>query len=201
MEPRHPPTASSAISVTLERPVKVEAATQSLMIQPAPLRLEVNTSTDWAAVGATSLVGLGSIVTAAAVAYITRANQKSQNRAHTANLRQRWQEELRNAVSEYMGLIMLGQFVSERYDENSDEFREAELNHNVELMKVHSKILLMLDKKQKYSSEIEDLMKACTDHHVANDIDELAACLKKLRGHFRDVLEKTWGDIKSDLNA
>lgn len=196
-----PPTPTPTLSVKVERPLKVELGTQSLVIQPAPIKLDVNTSTDWAAVGATSLVGIGSIATAAAIAYITRANQKSQNRAHTASLRQKWQEELRSSVSEYMGILMLAQFVSEKHDKDSDEFRDAKLSHTIELMKIHSRIILMLDKKQKYSSEIEELMVSCTNHHIKNDREELAAGMKKLREKFRDVLEKTWGDIKIDLNA
>lgn len=96
---------------------------------------------------------------------------------------------------------MLAQFVSEKHDKDSDEFRDAKLSHTIELMKIHSRIILMLDKKQKYSSEIEELMVSCTNHHIKNDREELAAGMKKLREKFRDVLEKTWGDIKIDLNA
>ncbi|WP_305814530.1 hypothetical protein [Photobacterium leiognathi] len=62
---------------------------------------------DWPSIIVTGMIGLGSILTSIAVAYITYSNQKTQNRAKQAELRQEWLKEAREIVFHQLYLYVM----------------------------------------------------------------------------------------------
>ena len=189
------------ITLTASPTLYPQAANESkseILINPQPLKLVVDTPTDWPTVIATGLIGIGSIVTSGILARITYINQKSQIRAGTASFRQKWLEELRETTSEFLATAANIKLET-LYD--TDYFRSEKSNGEYsKLIRLQSKIELMLDKKQSYSQKVEDYLDAIVES-LENDRHKFDENLNKLHNIMRDILEKAWTDIKNDLKG
>ena len=171
----------------------------TIVIQPEPLKLSVDTPTDWPAVSATALVGVGSILITYFVAKLTTETQKYQTKANIANFRHKWMEDLRETTSQLLAKIAI---LNYEIKDNPDYMNSSESNKPFgEILQLEAKILLMLDKSKSYSAETNKLINNIKKSlHDKNDND-LEDALNKLTNGMSDILEKAWQDIKDDLGA
>ncbi|WP_172572473.1 hypothetical protein [Vibrio vulnificus] len=159
-----------------------------------PLNLAISASTDWP----TILVGCGSVLTGLAVAYISKSNQVAQSKAKTAELRQRWLEELRENFASFIsccGIIQVRNEINDKFIYSPEGLELAK-----EVARLESTIKLMLDAKKEYTSNILALMEDMTDIVIApekgNDFHEFSDALTE---QVNLALEKSWQDIRRDL--
>ncbi len=170
-----------------------------IIIDPQPLKLNVETSTDWPTVTATFLVGIGSILITSMVGWLSFSTQRMQIRSNIANFRNKWGEDLREASAQFFALITLIKF---EIDQDPQYLSKKDSNKLFsDLITAQAKIGLMLDKKQPYTEKITDLLNRSFDYLKANKETELTTAINDLHSAMNDVLEKTWGDIKEDLRG
>ena len=159
-----------------------------------PLNLAISASTDWPTV----LVGCGSVLTGLAVAYISKSNQIAQSKAKTAELRQRWLEELRQNFAcfiSYCGIIQVRNEMNNNFVYSPEGLELAK-----EIACLESTIKLMLDVKKDYTANIFALMTDMTDivfdPEKGNDFHKYSDALTEQANL---ALEKSWQDIRRDL--
>ena len=128
---------SSSTSASTEKRIDTNA---QILISPQPVKIDIDTPTDWPAVIAPFVLG-------AAAFYFTSANQIQQIRSSTANYRNEWLKEIRATAID---------FTSAAFDyfyrhTNEDNFRE---NNHAEaralitrMVKAQATMVLMLDAK------------------------------------------------------
>ncbi|HET6720413.1 MAG TPA: hypothetical protein VFH22_12235, partial [Rhodocyclaceae bacterium] len=79
------------ITITTNSGMESSAATESkhgqIIVNPQPLKLNIETSTDWPTVMATFLVGIGSILITSMVGWLSFSSQRMQIRSNIANFR------------------------------------------------------------------------------------------------------------------
>lgn len=159
-----------------------------------PIQLVVSTSTDWPIV----LVGLGSVCTTVVIAYITRANQRSQSKAKQAELRQEWITGLRTFISEFISLVG-----AISLQNNSDEnYRGSEkyFNQMQNLYNIRTKIILMFSTSSVDSLIISSLLNDLYDHARRGEKPiKLKPFRIALEEQAQRVLEKAWASIKDEL--
>jgi hypothetical protein len=178
-----------------------------VLVEGKPIELNVHTDSDWPAIVATGLVGVGSILTAIIVAWITRRNQLSQSRATLAGFRKEWQLELRAACSRLVALAKASQIELLETDGDRTNLK----GHFVEFVEVTTQIDLLLDPDTKESpdsdrrarrSDLRDSMNEIVDALQKKNIqdkDRLQTALKKFRNAAKLVLEDAWTDVKRDV--
>ena len=116
-----------------------------IVIDPQPLKLSVETSTDWPTVTATFLVGIGSILITSMVGWLSFSSQRMQIRSNIANFRNKWGEDLREASAQFFALIALIKF---EMDQDPEYLSKKDSNKLFsDLITAQAKIGLMLDKK------------------------------------------------------
>lgn len=165
---------------------------KTLSISGQPIQLKVDTSTDWPTVGATITVGIGSILVALAVAYLTRKSQQDQTRAAKANFRNQWQITLRNALGEFISHIAIIKF-SETSQDKTPSLHE--------LVRLHATIVLMLDKAKPHTQDLIKALEKAVTHATKKDVEDLSEVLDELRTLGNDILEKAWQDIQNDIDG
>ncbi|GAB3365021.1 MULTISPECIES: hypothetical protein [Giesbergeria] len=167
-------------------------ASQSITIQPQPVRLSVDTSTDWPAVIATSSVAI-------AVGIMTYISQRNQIRASKAGFRHDWQKELRTLIAKFISLA-----ATVRYEVggNPDYLNSSESTELFgQLIDTHAKIELMLDRKKGYSKSISKITEDMILATRSSDINHLEALSNSLVDVANGVLEQAWQDIQDDLHG
>ncbi|EJI1399420.1 hypothetical protein WOC09_23805 [Vibrio parahaemolyticus] len=159
-----------------------------------PINLAISSSTDWP----TILVGCGSVLTGIAVAYISRANQVTQNKAKTAELRQRWLEDLRECLASLIslsGIMQLKVRIDSDYPYSNEGLELAK-----QIAKLEVNLSLMLDKDKDYTliikGLVKDMMDVIMDPHAGEDFIAYSIALEEQSNR---VLEKAWKDIRKDL--
>lgn len=165
---------------------------KTLSISGQPIQLKVDTSTDWPTVGATITVGIGSILVALAVAYLTRKSQQDQTRAAKANFRNQWQITLRNALGEFISHIAIIK-LSETSQDKTTSLHE--------LVRLHATIVLMLDKAKPHTQDLIKALEKAVTHATKKDVEDLSEVLDELRTLGNDILEKAWQDIQNDIDG
>ncbi|WP_407528548.1 hypothetical protein [Vibrio parahaemolyticus] len=159
-----------------------------------PLDIAVSSATDWP----TILVGCGSVLTGLAVAYISKSNQVAQSKAKTAELRQRWLEELRQNLASFIsmcGILQLRHQLNEQFVYTPEELELAK-----DIARLESTIKLMLDVKKDYTKYILSLMKDMTDIVLLPEqATDFHAYSDALTEQVNLTLEKSWQDIRKDL--
>ncbi len=173
--------------------------TSHIAVAPQPLKLTVETPTDWPTVLATLLVGIGSILITSMVGWLSYSSQRSQIRSNTANFRHKWGDDLREASAQFFATVALIKF---ELDGNAAFISQNESNKLFsDLVTAQFKIGLMLDKKQPYTVTILNLLSETIEHLKLNKPIDLNDTLNKLHDELNAVLEKTWADIKNDLKG
>lgn len=197
------PTNENTISILLP-PMAANSAAQSasqavVMIEPQPLKLKIESSTDWPTVVATSLVGIGSILTTLFVGRLTYVNQRIQIQSATANFRNNWQIDLREAAAKFLSLLAT---INWEIESNPNFLAGSESNKIFgELIEKQSIIELMLDPTKSYAIEIRHLAGELMDLLRQKDIEKMSIVANKLIDKVNYVLEQTWVDIQKDLNG
>lgn len=156
-----------------------------------PIRIEIESPTDWPAIAAPFVLG-------AAAFYFAWANQRQQIRSSIANFRDAWLQQLRSAAVEFSAAAAELQLKSV---ENTDFLQTADsMPYITRLFSAQSTILLMLDSKKDPARSVEKAMKA-----VAGSVGEdgkraeFAAAMRNFVATARVVLDNAWIDIKTDL--
>ncbi|WP_176472741.1 hypothetical protein [Vibrio vulnificus] len=161
-----------------------------------PIMLSI--SPDWPSIIVTGAIGLGSVLTSIGVVYVSKANQKTQNKAKSAELRHAWTEELRESLSNFDSIATVLHFkvVTQPDFPQSDEFTRL----IGELSLHHKKILLMLDENKEITimltHVLRDVMKSVVKRD-SSDIFNQFMDIKQSLG--RQILENAWLDIKNEL--
>jgi hypothetical protein len=178
-------------------PTQMENCRSEIALAPQPFKLSVETTTDWATVFATLLVGIGSTLTALLVGWLSYANQRSQIQSTITNFRHAWMVELRQALSRFVALAAK---INYEIKHDADYLHKTESNGIYsELMQTHTSVLLMLDAEKQYTEDLGLLMKDIEDALRANDEEKFSESTARLTQKANSVLEGAWRDIKRDL--
>lgn len=205
------PTNENTITINMpspQTPHNLEKTSQTIIVDPQPLKLNIDTSTDWP----TIMVGFGSILSSLLVAYLTYINQKNQVetqkiqieaqrnqvKSATANFRANWQISLRESIAKFLSTVAE---ISYEIEINQDYLDTPESNKLFSiLVEKQAVIKLMLDPNKDYSTVIKDLMENLVDAARRKDLDSMNGLIKKLIEQSAKLLEKTWQDIQKDLS-
>jgi hypothetical protein len=162
-----------------------------------PIRLAIETPTDWPTVIATLAVGIGSILTSLIVGYLSYQNQRSQVRSSIASLRSTWINELRKLSAEFIGLaarIGYGLQKSTSHLESSEGSQDLS-----SLFQAASEIHLMLDPDKPETKHTASNMDSVVECLRQRDFGEADSLLEKFESDISRLLEKAWSDVKEDL--
>lgn len=188
------PRAATKLPPHLEAPASKEATQAQFIVAPQPLKIDIDTPTDWPAVLAPFVLG-------AAAFYFTKSNQTQQIRSSTANYRNEWLKEVRAAAIEFSSKAIEFQL---RLLHNADFARTQKDDARTLLtamLKAQSTLVLMLDAKQAYKQTITDLMDVVVMHieETGDGMDKAGRAIQDFDKKTHLVLEKAWQDIKKDL--
>lgn len=166
--------------------------TKAIMLSPQPLKLFIDTPTDWPSVSTGALVALA----VGAMAYF---GQRNQVRAATANFRHGWQQELRALTAKFISVTAR---IHYELESNPDYLNSSESNSEYsQLIETHAKIELMLDHSKPYATEISNLTAQMIQAVKNNEIDKLSQLSHNLLKIVNGVLEQAWKDIRNDLRG
>lgn len=205
------PANENNITISVQTPQTPAAHVDSshqIIVDSQPIKLSVDTSTDWPIV----MVGFGSILSSLLVAYLTYINQKnqveaqknqidaqrSQVKATTANFRANWQISLRESIAKFLSVIAQ---ISYEIEINKNYLDTPESNSLFSLLvEKQAVIKLMLDPGKDYSTTIKLLMTNLVDSVRRNDLELTNRLINELVDSSAKLLEKTWQDIQKDLS-
>lgn len=181
-----------------------EKYSSSLIVNPQPLKLEVETTTDWAIVA----VGLAGILSSVIIARYTSAIQRNQIKSNIANLRQKWLEDLRQAAVDFVEITV---FIINHLNDDKDYLSTKDGNIDFgRLLAANVKLNLMLDIKHENNLIVmklsDELISLITSHAkpkrpISEIKEETSEKLESFQNLMRDILENAWSDIKRDLNS
>lgn len=182
-------------------PLTQPAGSTAVTLQPNPIALNIRTETDWPTVA----VGLSSATIAIIVAYLSHKTQKNQVRANIASIRAKWIEELRETAAKFLETATL--LINNVHD-NKKWFSSKEATDVFSsLIYTQTKISLMLDKSKnenktliRTSEGVIEALKDLAKSDKESGVAEVGRLLSNFESQISSVLEKAWGDIKSDLN-
>ena len=197
------PRATNENTVTVNLPPMTAQScsdgARAITLSPQPLKLAVDTSTDWPTVAATSFVGITGALVALAVGAMAYMGQRNQVRAATANFRHGWQQELRQLVAKFISIIARLHYELEA---NPDYLNSSESNAEYsQLIETHATIELMLDRSKPYAKQISKLTERLISAVKKQEIDQLGQLSSDLLEVVNGVLEQTWQDIRNDLRG
>jgi len=185
-------------TTTYSHPLPVQNGI-AITLSPEPIKLVVDTSTDWPMVISTAGVGLGSALIALAVGILSSRSQKRQVQSATANIRKEWQGQLRDAISKLVGTVT---YISEELDADEGFRQTAESKEAYrEMVEAQALIHLLLDRKKDSTGRIVALTRDLVNETWDNDRSRVSEFMQKLISESIDVLEQAWKDIRNDLNG
>ena len=168
-----------------------------IIVNPQPLKINLDTPTDWPIFFATLLVGVGSILITLLVGWLSSVNQRTQIESSIATFRHKWIEDLRESVSRF---IALGAKIHYEQQINPNFLVSEKLNDIFsELMQTQAYILLMLDRKKAYTDELSNFMDEVVNGLRKNSEEDFLKNSESFANKASDVLELGWQDIKRDL--
>ncbi len=175
------------------------ASSQVVQLAPQPIKVEVDTSTDWAIVA----VGVAGILSSVVIARYTSRIQTNQIKSNIANLRQRWIEDLRECASRFIERMT---YIYNRINDHEDYLKSPESTEAFSsMLSAQTKLSLMLDTKHARNRNIIKLSSElihCVKKHGKDAQDgEIAEKGEEFEALVREALEEAWGDIKRDLLA
>lgn len=189
---------SVAMSIKTGGPASSTASSQSTMlIQPQPLKIELENSTDWPTVVATLAVGVGSIMTSLIVGWLSVVNQRTQVQSNIANFRHAWIQELRQFASRFISIA-----AKIKYQIQHDaKYLESERSNQIfsDLMETNAHIILMLDPKKDFAAELSNMMSDIINGLREADHGKIDQRVHDFALKSNEVLELGWQDIKRDL--
>ena len=174
-----------------------EKRLNSFVVEGQPLKLSVETSTDWPTVLATFFVGVTGALVAFAVGYMAYRGQRYQIRAAKAQFRHDWQKEIKELIARFVSLIAV---IS--YELQADSNYLTEKNSNKiygDLIEVYVRIGIMLDRKQPYTKDMSRVLELLVNAVKTGRTDRLNDLSAELTTIANGVVEKTWIDINDDI--
>ena len=197
------PRATNENSININLPQQLipacENGTKAITLQPQPIQLAVDTSTDWPAIAATSFVGLTGALVAFAVGYMAYLGQRNHVRAAKANFRHGWQQEIKQLIAKFIAVIAR---IHYELGVNPDYLNSSESNQTFsDLIETHSRIELMLDRSKSYAKEISRVTGLLIEAVKERKIDNLNKLSNELLEVANGVVEQTWQDIRNDLEG
>ena len=172
---------------------------KELIVQPQPIRLTVDTSTDWPSVFATSFVGLTGALVALSVGYMALIGQRNQIRALRANFRHDWQRELKQLIGK---IIVTSVRMKYELENDQDYLKKPDSNELFcNLVEAQVGIEVMLDRAKEYTHEIIEIVESLVNAAKASDGDELDKMANKLIIDSNKLVEQVWRDIRNDLDG
>lgn len=175
-------------------PVSQDVMHAKIVVASQPLKIDIDTPTDWPAV-------LLPFVLGAAAFYFTTTNQKQQIRSSTASYRNEWLKDVREAAIEFSSVaseFQLRVMADPNFELAHPDEARAMLTR---MIKAQSTLVLMLDVNQDYKKPIVKLM----DFVVLNigqsgaPMIEAGKAILEFGKQTHLVLEKAWQDIRRDL--
>lgn len=175
-------------------------ATQQIQIDPQPIKLFIDSTTDWPTV----LVGAGSILTAGIVGWLTHVNQKrqaaaqeNQTKATAATFRAEWQVSLRSAIAKFLSQVALIKF---ELDADPGYLSKSDSNAPYsELIESQVLIGLLLDPSKRRTDRVKDLASEIISDLKSKNTTQINLKVNELADISADILEKAWQDIQKDL--
>jgi hypothetical protein len=194
MKGRDYTVASSSANASTLHITSKEVTQAQIIVTPQPLKIDIDTPTDWPAVLAPFVLG-------AAAFYFTSSNQTQQIRSSTASYRNEWLKEVRAAAIEFTSVAFeyqLRKVSNPAFGADEDDEARALLTR---MLKAQATMVLMLDVKQPYAKEINNLMHDVTLNIEQGGTNLLTAAqnLREFNNQTHLVLEKAWQDIRKDL--
>lgn len=193
------PTNQNSITINTPSNADQSASNAIVTLNPQPIKLVVDTPTDWPTVIASGSVGVGSMVVALAVGILAARAQRKQVLAATANFRGEWQKNLREAIASYIGIAAR---ISYEIDVDKGYLDKPESNEiYMNLIQTHASVQLLLDSSKKDHVHIDTLMGkllAAAKRSDTRDMNQLANDLVKVAS---EVLEKSWQQIRRNLRG
>lgn len=167
------------------------------MLNTQPIKLVVDSSTDWPVVWSTAGVGAGSALIALVVGIMAYQAQRRQARSATANFRKEWQAQLRDAISKFVSVAM---YVSEELDQDEAlrDSRESKRAYQ-EMVQAQALIHLLLDARKTDHQAIVDLTRDLVVEIWENKRDNVSDLLQRLITASGVVLDQTWQEMKKDV--
>ena len=176
-----------------------QGESKAIMLHPQPIQLAVETSTDWPAITATIFSGFAGALVAFAVGWMAYIGQRNQVRAAKANFRHDWQQEIKQLIGKF---ISTSARINYELEGNPDYLSNSESNQIFsELMETHARIELMLDRKKPYYNDISRITGDIVNAVRAKRINDLSTLANELINVANEVIEKTWQDIRDDLEG
>lgn len=162
-----------------------------------PLKLHVDTDTDWATV-APSAAG---VIVALIVAWLTVRVQRNQISSNLSNFRHQWMVELRLCVAEYLQSIVTRSVKNQNDKEWLGSSEDFELYRRIMVLTVQFELLLSRDDEVtsvifELDNRIMKMLYGLSPGDSSTPIIELVNQLKDL---LRRELEKAWIDVQRDV--
>ena len=160
-------------------PQTCQGDVKAITLQPQPIKLSVDTPTDWPSVGASIFVGLSGAMVALAVGLMAYFGQRSQARASRANFRHAWQQEFKQYTGRFIStslIIKLDLDSKVDYlsiDEHKQLFRD--------LVESKIRIEIMLDHSKPYFGEIARLAENIVNAVVSGSASKMNDLIKNGR--------------------
>lgn len=170
------------------------SGTQSqILVAPQPIKIEVDSPTDWVAVLLTPLA-----LAIAAAVFAARTNRQ-QTRSNTANFRHTWQLDLRSALVSYIGAVhqmTLKAALNPRFPLSD----EGEAIRN-QLLSTQATVVLMLDTQKQYAKDLNAAMSETSNaiFDIPPDVPAAMVGMEKVIPAAKEALENAWKDIRRDL--
>jgi hypothetical protein len=165
-------------------------ATRTEIGMSQPLKIEMNSPTDWVTAVATP------IAIAIAGVFFAWMNQRAQIRSSIATIRSEWLRELR---TESIGYATAAIALSNACTTTSFFGSAAAIPYTEQVARHRAAIRLMLDPTKPYNQDMLAAMKGIADAIFAHDDTAFAKCLTEFIDSSRTVLESAWQDIRRDL--
>ncbi len=172
---------------------------KAITLQPQPIKLQVDTSTDWPLVGATFISGFSGAMVALAVGLMAYFGSRNQVRSSRAEFRRIWQHEFK----EFMGKFIT-RSVRIQYElrNNKNYFGSSESGQFFDdLVESKVRVDLMLDNSDKKFNEVKRLMSLLLNVIGDEKSDDIGNIINDLRAEANIIVEKTWVDIRKDING
>lgn len=162
-----------------------------------PLKIHVDTDTDWATV-APSAAG---VVVALIVAWLTVRVQRNQISANLSNFRHQWMVELRSCTSEYLQSVVTRAVKIQSETDFIDSPSDFELYRRITVLSLQFEMLLSRDDQStREIFEIDNqIITALFTMMPGDNADQVIGLVNQMKDLLRTELESAWNDVKRDV--
>lgn len=165
---------------------------KAITLQPQPIKLEVDSKTDWPSVATTGSVAL-------AFGLIAYMGSRNQVRSSRAEFRRIWQHEFKELMGKFITRSLR---IQHELKANKDYLSEPDSAKFLDdLVESKVRLDLMLDDLDKKFNEVKRLMDrllyVIENHHF----DDIGDIISDLRAEANIIVENAWKDIGKDIKG